>query len=393
MKKTLFPFLTLILMTLAACGGQAGSTSIPISPTLMPAPPDDAYVSTNCVPIALSRPTNIQLAGNAILGDYKTAASILLNLADGSRTPLTSADEGVSKILVSPDRKTMAYELAGTGTTWNLVISDAKGTRTNVIPWKQGFFDTGYWLNNQQILILTSPPFEVFNPSNNQQQTFDYTDFPGYYLNTTENRYVGFNPDLSRAVYKNSDGNISLLDLGSKKILGEVLNPMAPFPIADWTLDGSQVAVVGNATANTQSPRKGDDIFSISQSGQVNQLTHLADHYGQYLTISSTGISWSPDSRYIAFWLIYAAPQWQLAVYDTVSQKTTNFCISNNTNSHLSFRPLPAPIWSPDSKQIMVENRYNQTDNHVVILDVTQKTAFQVAEDMYPLGWVVSTNP
>jgi Tol biopolymer transport system component len=151
------------------------------------------------------------------------------------------------------------------------------------------------------------------------------------------------------------------------------------------------VAVVGKTVLGSAASDSGDDIFSISRDGQVSQLTHLTEHYGKLLTINPSGPSWSPDGRYIAFWLIYPShgSEWQLAVHDTVNQKTTAYCIVNKDASQLSYiHPLPAPIWSPDSKQLMVENRYDPTSNHILIVDLAQKLAFSVFDNMYPAGWL-----
>jgi hypothetical protein len=52
----------------------------------------------------------------------------------------------------------------------------------------------------------------------------------------------------------------------------------------------------------------------MTRDGQVKQLTHLTDHYERLVNISKSGLSWSPDSRSIAFWVIY--PQNQYKYWD-----------------------------------------------------------------------------
>ena len=151
------------------------------------------------------------------------------------------------------------------------------------------------------------------------------------------------------------------------------------------------VAVVGFVVPpgpSTPGADIGHDIFSISRDGQVRRLTHLTDHYGRLLTISPAGLSWSPDARYLAFWILYPdSPglNWELVVYDTTAQKATDYCI---TNAGGSIRPLDAPIWSPDGRQLLVESRDAQGNNRVVILDLAQETAFLLSDNAYAAGWL-----
>ncbi len=394
MNKFIPLLLVAFLWLTTGCASSPSPTPVPIASPTYPIPADDAYVATECMPVAVARPADSTSSGIAVLGDYRSFLHpILVNLRDGYRTQVSSPDESISKVVVSPDRKTMAYVLSRNGTAWNLVISDALGNRLKIIPWPQGYFDLGEWLNNQQMLLLTTPPFLVFNPDTGEQKGFDYTDLPGYQQDNAANRFVAFDPTFHLALYKSSDGNISLEDLDTRSILGWVANPTAPTPTAAWSPDGSQVAVVGNATPKDGSNQAGDEIYSLTRDGQVKKLTHLADHYGPNVTIFPSSLSWSPDGRYIAFWLVYSFPQWELAVFDTVSQKTTNYCISNLVTSQLIYKPLSAPAWSPDGTQIMVENRYNPTGAHLVILDLSVKKAYRVGEDLYPFGWMLSSSP
>ena len=389
MKKTLFACALVTLLALSACAGQPGATV-----------PDDAYVTTSCVAVSASRPANIQVDGIAVVNDYSsTSAPYLLNLADGSMQPLSKPAETIGELTVSPDQKTLAFQQSDPKTnTWNLVIADVHGNREKVIPWKQGFFNLNSWINNSQLLIATYPPLLVFNPFTGEQRGFAYTDLPDYLADSVSNRFAFFDPGLTSVLYKSQDDKNTLLDLASRRVLARVDNHPDPAPIAAWSPDGSRVAVVGtipppSVGPGTPAANYGHDIFSIGRDGQVKQLTNLTTHYGQLLTISPSGLSWSPDSRYLAFWIIFpaaASTGWQLAVYDTLSQKTTDYCISSLTTS---FQPLRAPIWSPDGKQLMVENRYGQNLSHLVILDLERKAAFQAKDNVYPFGWLSSGNP
>lgn len=388
MKKIVFA--TLILALLTACGEQHGFF-----------PADDTYVSTSCIDIPVFGGANAQAQGVVVMDEYNaTHHPFLLNLATNNRTPLTTSEFEINAtdVVASPDRKTLAYSVAHPKTNvWNLVVSDAQGKTIKDIAWQKGFFRPSSWIDNEQLLIYSNPPFIIFNPYTNAEKDFNFSDLPGFYPDQIGNRYAVFDPAATKALYANSDGKISLLDINGQKILGEVSNRLAPYPTAAWAPDGSRIVVVGIVTLDAQKTIFGNDLFSITPDGKTTQLTHLTQHYGKELTIYSNGLSWSPDGRYIAFWLLYPntySQDWELAVFDTTTQKTTNYCIASNSTSTLkAMYPLATPIWSPDGKQIMVENRHGTSAQRVVILDIAQKTAFQVSENMYPAAWLAPSTP
>ena len=201
---------------------------------------------------------------------------------------------------------------------------------------------------------------------------------------------MGFNPKATLAIYKNNGGNTSLLDIAQKRLLGEVRDAEQRAPIARWTLNGNQAAIVGAAQVGEHWVEAGDNIFSVSQDGQMAQLTHLADHFGMSFGIYS--LSWSPNSRYIAFWMWYSeVNNWQLAVLDMETKQVTDYCIETDpyASSGHALLKVSAPIWSPDGQQIIVEHRTDE-DGYVVLLDITKDVAFLIAQNAVPLGWMAA---
>jgi Tol biopolymer transport system component len=390
MKKITLATLILVLLTLSACGPTSVLTTDPEGP------PDDQYVTTSCVPIFSSAPGDIKPKGMVVLHDYKVGSHLfMLNLENGRQTPLETWGESVSDIFMSPDRKALAYKIGHpTAQVYNMVVSDAQGNPKKDIPLKrEGFFIMKDWINNEEILVANGP-LVAFNPYTNTKKGFSFSDFPGYSDDPISgNRYATFDSTLAMVLYKNTNGKMSLLDMSTKKILGEVDNLPAPYPIAAWSPDDSQIAVVSGVILGSQEQDIGNDIFTISRDGHVKRLTHLADHYGKLFTISSpSSLRWSPDGRSIAFWLLNPkniGANWQFVVFDTVTQKTTNYCIPSSSLSNLiATHQLPPPIWSEDGTQIMLENRYDKDNTRVVILDLTKKVAFQVIDNMYPAAWM-----
>lgn len=393
MKKTILAFI--IAVMLSACGG--GPTGI--VPTPYPsAPADSAFVTTSCAAIHTSVPDDVKLKGVIVFSDYKLTSNLFLkNLENGSEIPLATPNDSVLDIRISPDHKSVGYQLGNAKNEWRLIVADAQGNRKAEHIWQKGFFMLGNWLNNDELLFLTFPPFVAFNPYTKQEKNFDYPDFPDYSLESRSNRIVLFDPSLERAVYKNNNDKVTLYDIPNKKALAEVDNHPNPSVIAAWAPDGSQVAVAGTIMVTTNPSDDSDDLFIVTRDGQVKQLTHLTDHYGKQVGIYKAGLSWSPDSRSVAFWIAY--PQnmyeyWDLAIYDSTTQKTTNYCISNHYESILNATHyLLPPVWSPDGKQVIVENRYDETSSRALILDLETKNAYQVAENMHPAGWLASGTP
>lgn len=394
MKKTIFAVMILALLT--ACGPTS------YVPTPDPgSPPNDSFVASSCATIYSSAPWGVNLKGSVVLNDYKTTSHLfMLNLENDAQIDLATLKDTVSDIVGSPDGKSVGYKLGHPETnSWSFVVADVQGKRTADAVWPNGFFVLGGWVNNQEILLLGNPAIVALNPYTKQQKHFSFSDLPGYQVDPTGNRIAFLDPAVERAVYKNDQDKISLLDIPNKKVLAQVDNHPAPSAIAAWAQDGSRVAVVGTITLSSKAGDKGDDIFGISRDGEVKRLSHLVDHFGKLALISPSGLRWSPNGRYIAFWLGYPQSSiysWELAVVDTTTQKTTTHCIINAGESNLTaIHPLAAPIWSQDGNQLLVESRdvKNKDANRVLILDIAKNAAYQVAENMYPAAWLGSGTP
>jgi Tol biopolymer transport system component len=125
--------------------------------------------------------------------------------------------------------------------------------------------------------------------------------------------------------------------------------------------------------------------FYYRKNGQVRQFTHY-DTFGLILTIES--LSWSPDGEKIAFWLYDGDGNNTLMVADYATGQAVNYCVLNVTETHFPVS-VPAPIWSPDGKYLMVENRYAIDKNKLLVVDVSKNIAFPIAENANPVGWMI----
>lgn len=117
------------------------------------------------------------------------------------------------------------------------------------------------------------------------------------------------------------------------------------------------------------------------------QLTHLFDTFGFALPINT--LSWSPDGDEIAFWLYDDHGNNTLMVVDYETGDRVNYCIQNVAIASFP-TGVSAPIWSPDGKCLLVENRYAADKNKRLVVNISNNNAFPVAENTSPVDWVVS---
>jgi Tol biopolymer transport system component len=53
--------------------------------------------------------------------------------------------------------------------------------------------------------------------------------------------------------------------------------------------------------------------------------------------------------------------------------------------------PLTDPVWSPDSRYIVVQSIYDERSpyrSHVYLIDIVNEIAYRIAENGWPSGWL-----
>ncbi|MBI5352933.1 MAG: PD40 domain-containing protein [Chloroflexi bacterium] len=355
-------------------------------------PPQDDLIIQNCVNVLPNVPAGFITTGIVPLEDFQTWSTAFLELSTNDKSRIPNINGPIADYAISPDRKTLAYK-THLPSQFNLTLTDALNVHKQIIFSRQLDYALYYWLNNEELLLGKNNQWVVFNPYTKQERGYSLEDFPDYDTYNQFNVWVGLDPQETLAIYKNENNNTSLLNIVDKQLLAEIPDNIQRPPIASWTLDGKEAAIVGATQVGQYWSEAGDNIFGVGRDGQVTQLTNLAEHYGEGFNIYS--LSWSPDSRYISFWMWYpgvSSNDWVLGVLDTSTKRVTDYCISTDpyaTNDGRSLPGLSAPIWSPDGKQIIVEHRTNDS-KYVVLLDIAQNVAFQIAQNSVPLGWMLS---
>ena len=407
------PFISLILLLVFVAGcmpnsGPARSQSPTINPpdSLIPTSTNAPAVSPtplptvtslttnweeskNCVTEYSQQPEGNQLDGVAVLRSLSsTVISLnlsLLNLKDGSSRAIDTSNQSVWDVGVSSDGHALAYSwFNDTASKWESVLVDSTGSIQEVAWSSDQEFGFQGWLNDHQIVIVQDSNYVIVDPYQNSQLRFSPLDFPDFNLYHSD-FFVAFDPLLSRAIYRN--GKINTLDLSTNTIIAQIKDGYDRTPIVSWQPSGERAAVVTTLSSEQNSYILPDEIFIAEKDGQLKQLTHLYDTFGFVLTIDS--LSWSPDGSKIAFWLHDEEGNLTLMVTDYKTGDAINYCILNVPTASFPIS-IPAPIWSPDGNYLMVENRYVTDMNRVLIVDLTKRIAFPIAENANPVGWMVA---
>ena len=366
---------------------SVSNTSIPTSlPTAINLP-DTWESSKHCVTEFSEQPENIQLEGVAVLRSLSSSVIslnlFLQNLKDGTLGVIDTANQSVWDAGVSPDGQTLAYYWFNNATSkWELALVNSMG-HSQSVAWssEQDFFFQG-WLNNKQLIIRESK-YIIIDPNKNSQESYSFQGFPELNLYHLD-YYVSFDPSLSRAIYRN--GKINVFNLNSKTFIARIQDDYDRLPIVAWRSSAEQIAIVSSVPIEKNLHGLPDEIFIVENDGQVKQLTHLYDTFGLPFTIDS--MNWSPDGNKIAFWLHDKEANTTLMVTDYATGNTINYCILNVLGASYPIG-VSKPIWSPDGKYLMVENRYTTDKNKVLIVDLSTKSAFPIAENASPVGWMI----
>ncbi len=378
--------------------------------------PTEAHLKIQCLDVAPGLPTEANVSGVvALTSRFGFEPSSLVNLETRVKGALPQKPNDVLRnFAISPDGQLMAYEqatfekhqLGSKIIADKLIIASRDGQKKKVIMWEEDWISVSRWLDNARLLIgllgngQAPRTLLVLNPFTGERQRL-LPDFPDIYsdypLPEWENSgETIYDPTLRYMVYPQNvpSGDHYLYTLWNL----ETQKPLALLPTLDfiskvprWSPSGEKFVVA----APVEGIRSGvDELFSISRDGQITQLTHLTTYYSGAMEIQ---YRWSPDEHYLAFWFMntdkpfaYPPSEQNLMILNMVTGEVTNYCIQGDYGGPygtVPFIELPI-IWSPDSQQLIVENRYAQDASHVILVDIVHGYATQIAENMMPVGWM-----
>ena len=156
----------------------------------------------------------------------------------------------------------------------------------------------------------------------------------------------------------------------------------SPKPI--WAEDGSRFVFVGH---DFRSELSGFELLQVSRDGQIEQLTNLTS----IARFRDLLFSWSPDSRKIAM-LLDIRPEVDgddVLILDLETKNIIDTCISVRAN-YDALEGIPRIWWSPDGKQFLVKDWLDEAHSRIILIDIEQGFAAQIAENVRLNGWMIA---
>jgi hypothetical protein len=290
-------------------------------------------------------------------------------------------------IHTSPDKNYLAYVdgYAG-GEKWdklNLWVVDAKGSLKANKSLRLDILTSGWhWLDNERIQILfgqaaldgTVYIYEPFAHKGNNI-TITLPNFYKDYSLRASNWLVEYSPDMKKVIYLGYPEDVGigpiLLDLSMQNVLWKGSGFLATTNQPVWSPNNDAIALIFNRhlyIINTDGIAK-----SLSVLGKNDEVTEFA---------------WSPDGRYISFWVVYnQGVKANLMLYDVQTEQVVDYCVSSFVRERLI-------TWSPDSKQFVTsveaEKADLSLDEFSLLVDVDNSVGFRISGDMEPIEWMNS---
>lgn len=359
------------------------------------------------------------------------APPVLMNLDTGVSIEIEpeSENQTIWFLRVSPNREMLAFrrttfdqplsdDVLNSIVSDSIVVINSQGETLSSIPWKDSLYSM-VWLDNERLAITKPGSLLIVNPFTGEQVELK-SNFPGIYFVSVvlltpypwqrdaivnshpyifgQNEPVGWEnggilleSSLRIAVYH---GNIFepdiVLDLQTDQITEYLSISGAGLRESKWSPDETNLVTVGNANANKSGIFRDDELYLINRSDwEITQVTDFREVFQRDLIIPY--YNWSPDGKRIAFWLdtIRDEIPAEFAIYDLELKDSIFYCIQSDIFS----RGFPVPVWSPVGEAVLVSTNKFYTEKSVspkiLLLDIKNGIAYQVAEDMVPVGWMV----
>lgn len=339
----------------------------------------------HCLQIEKGTPEDVVLQGR-IVTKANDSNKLVVFPPDEYFSDELSNIYGNAVLGISPDRQWLVYKLDDTPENFITIagfssITDTRWT-TQIPAIARDISHWAYWLDDERLVfnIYLENPI-VVNMFTGKTEYVDIR-YPDFYL---DDRHTPlFSRDLNRMIAYQSipedPPSIVLWDLPSKSELWRIyIDTEVTFrKLTQISPNGEQIAVSGSPDYFVDPIFL--DLFLVNWDGDVMQLTTLRD--AGLTTSLIEQIQWSPNGRYIAFWLNES-----LAVYDTATQMVTDYCV--RTSDSMSFHPY----WSPNSQQIVFNGDVPPPGSGpIIIVDIVKGSAVEIQDNGYYVeGWMSDT--
>jgi hypothetical protein len=377
-------------------------------PTSTPSYDEEASFQVNCLDVkqgdASNQPSSgvVVFANREVINGRYALGVILLSLEKMEKSEVQIEGEHFLDITSSPDRTLIAYHFINDKEKLDyLEISTGDFNQEKAIAWKQAWDRILGWADNTHIIIREAivnttddksekhPNLRILDIST-ETETVLHPDFPDIYDFPTLPWWGGFSgavydPALTQVVYirwtdsTQSTYGYSLWNIKDYK--SSAFQRVVFFPTPKWSPDGSEFITTGLIDLD---PR---ELFSISKDGNIEQLTHLSDHDANMEILD---YFWSPDGRQIALLLKQDEYTADIAVLDLNKMVVSDYCIKVKIGGS-DFGVIPSAIWSPNSQQLIIQDWYTKDHRRMILIDLSNDFATEIAEDVEPFAWLKDT--
>jgi hypothetical protein len=316
-------------------------------------------------------------------------------------------------IAVSPDHK--KYALLDVN-DYLVKVFTGDGRPINTISRGEEPYLIDRWLDDQTIQLTIAkgyltyyfgryfPPNDIViaNPFTNKQKMIPstYSDIDrssGTFWNggsmteydSTLSRVIYPSLAIDHDYYGNRGWGYVLWDTVHKEKLAQVVTNYFYVP-PKWSPDYSKF-LIGS---------EGEGVYAVTRDGKVKQMIHFRDTQDKQPQplYAPQKYNWSPDGRYVAFWLLSSGPDQSesgsgtLVILDMNTGETIDTCISAGFVEILRFNKLSAPVWSPDGKELVINANIQENGNFdTLFVDLEDGNETKIGENLLPIGWLINS--
>ena len=416
LEKTIQPFTNTPLPSSTITHWFTSTPKPTFTPTPTPTDNPETGEKYHCLDVAHMLESSVQLEGSLLLQSIEgsTVSYYLVNLENrdlahaGSLVPMNEDLKGVS---ISPDHKRVVFVNCTdlSSTSCEITVATTAGI-ANTFP-SQTELGQVYWLDDEQLVIKPEKaPDNTVTLINSQTGSESQVTLPlanPYYFHPRGDGYIFYSvidPSLTRVIYFSQEGTgqVIMADVKSGKTLAQlpylipewsdVFPPIIEYEDG-WAPDGSQYITTSPVTYTeiyTDVP-SAVELFGIQHDGEIRQLTKLTQ---TYQTVLIDGYQWSPDGRFIVFWLRSSTRSdieldqlaQRLVLLDVQSGNLIDLCLSG-TPGYLGSKP----VWAPNSSQFAVK-LYNQAGRWTIyIIDLDKGIVYPINRASDPIGWMANS--
>ena len=381
---TMLFLLFALAMGQGALAQDGGTPTVTPTPTLPPPDtlPASGTLTRNCG--AGVRPRGPDFEGHGlILTTFSRDALWVVDLDRDMRYPLPGTRPCGPNCRPSPDRRSLLYVSPETATFWLMSVDGVQ--RESVFPYYVSALE---WWDADHWLAWPTAGSPAIYPIDGQGEPLRLNG-EGVY-SVQPGGYYG----LRLAPGDGEWPVVELVNLLGDETAQPLFVAQPYFGGTYWSPGGALLAYIGHGERDESLGLYGAELYAIRPgAAQATRLTDLTAAYGAVRIAGEQeegAVSWSPDGRYLAFWVMEIIGPDVVAnvghavihVLDTATGQVTAYC-GFATDQHTP-NP-PGLVWSPDSRFVAFGVDVPQDGRGALLLalDITSGDYTEVTEGMY----------